>query len=67
MAAIAHFIEVGVQRPCRDFVQERLPDMGAVSLDQDDVVLGTAISRAKMTDQLKASSAAPDDDDLGLP
>ena len=55
VAAIADLVEIGVERTGRHFVQQRLPDMGAVLLDQDDVVLLAPELRA----QPAASSSPP--------
>jgi hypothetical protein len=54
MAAIADLVEIGVERSGRDLVQQRFPDMRAVALDQDDVVVFAAIFRAEPPRELKA-------------
>ena len=58
VAAIADLVEIGVERSGRDLVQQRLPDMGAVAFDQDDVVaLAADISRRACA--TSSSPAAP--------
>ena len=66
VAAIADLVEIGVQRSGSDLVQQRLPDVGAVAFDQDDVVALAAIFRAELAGQLEPGRAASDDDDLRL-
>ena len=55
VAAVADLVEIGVERSGRDLVQQRLPDVGAVALDEDDVVALATIFRA----ELAASSSPP--------
>ena len=66
VAAIADFVEVGVERPGGDLVQQRLPDVGAVALDQDDVVPLATVARAELADEFEPAGAAADNYDLGL-
>ena len=59
VAAVADFVEIGVERTGRDFVQQRLPDMGAVLFDQDDVVPLAAEARAEAPHQLETAAPPP--------
>lgn len=49
-----------------DFVQDRLPDVGAVLLQKDDVVVLPAEPPAEPRRQLEPARAAAHDDDLSL-
>jgi len=66
VTAVADLVEVGVERAGGDFVQQRLPDVGAVLLDQDDVVALAAEPRAEAADQLEPAGPAADHYDLRL-
>ena len=66
VVAIADFVEIGVERSGSDFVEQRLPDMGAVALDQDDVVMLAAVAGAEPADEFEARGTAANHDDLGL-
>jgi hypothetical protein len=55
VAAIAHLVQIGVQRTGGHLVQQRLPDMGAVLFDQDDV----NFSRPSLPPSRVASSSPP--------
>lgn len=55
MAAITNFIEICVQRPCRNFMEQRLPNMCAVLLDEDDVVPLAPEPLAQASNQLEAA------------
>ena len=66
MAAIADFIEIGIERAGGDFVEQRLPDMGGVAIDEDDVEIIARQMPAELGDKLQPAGAATDDDDLGL-
>jgi len=66
VAAIAHFVEVRIQRSGGDLVQQRLPDMRAVAVDKDDVVMLAPIVRAQLGRQFQSRRSAADDHDLGL-
>ena len=66
VAAIADLVHIGVERAGRHLVQQRLPDVGAVALHQDDVELAAAQLGAEATNEFEPSGPAPDDHDLGL-
>ncbi len=66
MAAIADFIEIGVQGAGGHLMQQRLPDVGAVLLDQDDVEMLAPIGRAQLGRQLQPRRPAAHYDDLDL-
>ena len=67
VAAIADFVEIGVQRSRRHFVQQRLPDMGAVPFDQEDVKGIAPEMRAQPRRQFQATGAAAHHHDLRFP
>ena len=66
VSAIADLVEIGVKRSGGDLVQERLPDVAEVLVDQDDVVALAPVFRAEPADQFKPARASADDDNLGL-
>jgi len=66
MAAIADLIQIGVERTRCDLVEQRLPDMRAVPVDQDDVVGAAAEPRTQPPRKLKPARAPANDHDLGL-
>ena len=66
VTAIADLVEIGVKRSGGHFVEERLPDMREVLIDEDDVVRAAPVFRAEPPDQFQPSRAAANDDDLCL-
>ena len=66
MAAIADLVEIGVERSGGDLMQQRLPDMREVAIDQDDVVLFAAVFAAEPPHQLEPASASAHHDNLRL-
>jgi hypothetical protein len=66
MAAVTHLVQIGVQRARRHFVQQGLPDMGAILLDQDDVEFFAPETGAQPGRQLQPPGAAAHHDDLGF-
>ena len=66
VTAVADLVEVGVERPGRDLVEERLPDVRLLPVDQDDVIVDLAERAAELRHQLESPRAAADDDDLRL-
>ena len=62
---VSDLVEVGVERAGRDLVQQRLPDMGAVTVDEENVDFGTApIPAPQLRGELEPAGASADDDDL---
>src|SRR6185437_5730557 len=66
VAAVADLVQIGVEGAGGDLVQQRLPDMGAVALDEDDVERLLAEPVAEPAHQLEPTGAAADDYDLGF-
>ena len=66
VAAIADLVEIGVERASSDFMQQRLPDVAEVLVDQNDVVLLAPELRAQPAHQLQPACASADDNNLGL-
>jgi hypothetical protein len=64
VAAIADFIEIGVQGAGSHLVQQRLPDVRQVPFHQQDVVPLASVLRTEPRDQLEPSGAAAYDYDL---
>ena len=50
----------------RDLMQQRLPDMRQIPVDQDDVVLLAPILGAELADEFQSARAAAHDNDLRL-
>ena len=66
VAAIANFVKICVERSSCNFVEERLPNMGVVPLNKNDIKIVTAESRSEPPHELKASSPTTDDHYLSL-
>lgn len=66
VAAITHFIEIGIQGSGRHLMEQWLPDVGSISLDKNDVVPPASIPVAQPRDQLQATGAAAYHDNLRL-
>ena len=64
MASIAHLVQICVQGSGRDLMQQRLPDMSGVALDQNNVVVSAPISSAQSRDELKTARTTADNDNL---
>ncbi|BCH16768.1 hypothetical protein MesoLjLa_36190 [Mesorhizobium sp. L-2-11] len=52
VAAIANLVKIGVERSSRNLMKKRLPDMGVVPLDKDDVEILTAEPRSEPSHKL---------------
>ena len=62
---VPDFVEIGIERAGRDFMQQRLPDVGAMTVDEENVDVGVApVSASQFRGKLQASGASPDNDDL---
>ena len=64
VAAITDFVEIGVQGAGRHFVQQRLPDMGAVLFHQQDVEPVAPEALAQLGGQFQPRRAAADHHNL---
>ena len=62
---VPDFVEIGIEGAGRDFMQQRLPDVGAMTVDEEDVDVGVApVSASQFRGELQPPGASPDDDDL---
>ena len=62
---VPDFVEIGIERAGRDFMQQRLPDVGAMTVDEEDVDVGVApVSAPQFRGKLQPPGPSPDDDDL---
>jgi hypothetical protein len=66
MGAIADLIEIGIETAGSDFMQQRLPDVAGVAIDEDDVEIAPAEMAGELADKLKAAGTTADNDNLGL-
>ena len=66
VSAVADFVEIGIERPRRHFVQERFPYVRAIALYQNNVMMRSAVVEPEPTHELQAACAATDYDDLGF-
>ena len=62
---VPDFVEIGVEGAGRHFVQQRLPDVGAIAVDEENVDAGVAPKPpSELRRELEPAGAASDDDDL---
>ncbi len=66
VGAIADLVDIGIERACRHFVQQRLPDMGLVAVHQDDIMAPAPEALAELGRQLQPGRPAAHDHDLRL-
>jgi hypothetical protein len=62
--AVADFIHVRIEGTGRNFMQKRLPDVGAIAIDEDNVVVFAPITGAKPASKFKPAGTTTDDYDL---
>ena len=62
---VPDLVEIGVERTGRDLVQQRLPDVGAMAVDEENVDVGTApVSASQPGGELEPAGTSANDDDL---
>ena len=66
VAAVANLVKVGIERACCNLVQERLPNVGVVAFNEDDVKILAPIMGAELPDEFEPARAAANHHDLRL-
>ena len=62
---VPDFVEIGIERAGRDFMQQRLPDVGAMTVDEEDVDVGVApVSASQLRGELQPPRSSADHHDL---
>lgn len=65
VCSVADFIEIGVERTRRDFMQQRFPDVGAMTVHEENVDVGIAsISASQFRGEFEPACASAHDDYL---